>query len=138
MSKGVGTAIINISAIEKMNKRFPKLEVLFLESGGDNLAATFSPELVDITIYVIDVSGGEKIPRKGGPGITKSDFLVINKADLSSVVGASLEIMDKDTAKMREKKPWSFTEVKNGKGLEPIYKFIIKSLLMNFIKDECI
>ena len=119
-------ASINISAIEKMNKRFPKLEVLFLESGGDNLAATFSPELVDITIYVIDVSGGEKIPRKGGPGITKSDFLVINKADLSSVVGASLEIMDKDTAKMREKKPWSFTEVKNGKGLEPIYKFIIK------------
>ncbi|MEC6997450.1 MAG: urease accessory protein UreG [Pseudomonadota bacterium] len=119
-------ASINISAIEKMNKRFPKLEVLFLESGGDNLAATFSPELVDITIYVIDVSGGEKIPRKGGPGITKSDFLVINKADLSSVVGASLEIMDKDTAKMREKKPWSFTEVKNGKGLEPIYNFIIK------------
>ena len=119
-------ASINISAIEKMNKRFPKLEVLFLESGGDNLAATFSPELVDITIYVIDVSGGEKIPRKGGPGITKSDFLVINKADLSSIVGASLEIMDKDTAKMREKKPWSFTEVKNGKGLEPIYNFIIK------------
>ena len=119
-------ASINISAVEKMNKRFPKLEVLFLESGGDNLAATFSPELVDITIYVIDVSGGEKIPRKGGPGITKSDFLVINKADLSSVVGASLEIMDKDTAKMREKKPWSFTEVKNGIGLEPIYKFIIK------------
>ena len=108
-------ASINISAIEKMNKRFPKLEVLFLESGGDNLAATFSPELVDITIYVIDVSGGEKIPRKGGPGITKSDFLVINKSDLSVQVGASLKIMNKDTAKMRKKKPWSFTEVKNGK-----------------------
>ena len=96
-------ASINISAIEKMNKRFPKLEVLFLESGGDNLAATFSPELVDITIYVIDVSGGRKIPRKGGPGITKSDFLVINKSDLSKQVGASLEVMDKDTAKMRKK-----------------------------------
>ena len=96
-------ASINLSAIEKMNKRFPKLEVLFLESGGDNLAATFSPELVDITIYVIDVSGGEKIPRKGGPGITKSDFLVINKTDLSSMVGASLNIMSKDTTKMRKK-----------------------------------
>ena len=120
-------ASINISAIEKMNKRFPKLEVLFLESGGDNLAATFSPELVDITIYVIDVSGGEKIPRKGGPGITKSDFLVINKSDLSVQVGASLKIMNKDTAKMRKKKPWSFTEVKNGKGLKPIYDFILKT-----------
>ena len=119
-------ASINISAIEKMNKGFPKLEVLFLESGGDNLAATFSPELVDITIYVIDVSGGEKIPRKGGPGITKSDFLVINKSDLSKQVGASLEVMDKDTAKMRKKKPWSFTEVTNKKGLQPIYDFILK------------
>ena len=120
-------ASINISAIEKMNKRFPKLEVLFLESGGDNLAATFSPELVDITIYVIDLSGGKKIPRKGGPGITKSDFLVINKSDLSVQVGASLKIMNKDTAKMRKKKPWSFTEVKNGKGLKPIYDFILKT-----------
>ena len=107
-----------------MNKRFPKLEILFLESGGDNLAATFSPELVDLTIYVIDVSGGEKIPRKGGPGITKSDFLVINKADLSKIVGASLDIMEKDTNKMRDKKPWTFTEVKNKKGLTEVFNFI--------------
>ncbi len=120
-------ASINISAIEKMNKKFPELEVLFLESGGDNLAATFSPELVDITIYVIDVSGGEKIPRKGGPGITKSDFLVINKADLSDIVGASLEIMEKDTIRMREKKPWSFTEMKNKKGLSKVYDFILNT-----------
>ncbi len=117
-------ASINISAMEKMNKRFPKLEILFLESGGDNLAATFSPELVDITIYVIDVSGGEKIPRKGGPGITKSDFLVINKADLSKIVGASLDIMKKDTNKMRKKKPWTFTEIKNKKGLAEVFNFI--------------
>tara|TARA_E500000331_G_scaffold354106_1_gene406361 strand:+ start:495 stop:1124 length:630 start_codon:yes stop_codon:yes gene_type:complete len=120
-------ASINISAIEKMNKRFPNLEVLFLESGGDNLAATFSPELVDITIYVIDVSGGEKIPRKGGPGITKSDFLVINKADLATQVGASLEIMKKDTIKMRKKKPWSFTEMNKKEGLESICNFILKT-----------
>ena len=118
-------ASINISAIEKMNERFPKLEVLFLESGGDNLAATFSPELVDITIYVIDVSGGEKIPRKGGPGITKSDFLVINKADLSHIVGASLDVMRKDTLRMRKNKPWTFTEMKNKKGLQSIYDFIL-------------
>ena len=108
-----------------MNERFPKLEVLFLESGGDNLAATFSPELVDITIYVIDVSGGEKIPRKGGPGITKSDFLVINKADLSHIVGASLDVMRKDTLRMRKNKPWTFTEMKNKKGLQSIYDFIL-------------
>ena len=119
-------ASINLSAIEKMNKRFPKLEVLFLESGGDNLAATFSPELVDITIYVIDVSGGEKIPRKGGPGITKSDFLVINKTDLSSMVGASLNIMSKDTTKMR-KKPWSFAEVKNGKRVKTSIQIYFKT-----------
>ena len=119
-------ASINITAIEKMNKRFPNLEVLFLESGGDNLAATFSPELVDITIYVIDVSGGEKIPRKGGPGITKSDYLVINKADLSNIVGASLNIMKNDTNKMRKKKPWCFTEMKNKKGLKEVYNFILQ------------
>ena len=117
-------ASINISAIEKMNNKFPRLEVLFLESGGDNLAATFSPELVDITIYVIDVSGGEKIPRKGGPGITKSDYLVINKSDLSTIVGASLDVMKRDTIKMRGKKPWSFTEMKSKKGLKPICDFI--------------
>ena len=118
-------ASINISAIEKMNNKFPRLELLFLESGGDNLAATFSPELVDITIYVIDVSGGEKIPRKGGPGITKSDYLVINKSDLSTIVGASLDVMKRDTIKMRGKKPWSFTEMKSKKGLKPIYEFIL-------------
>ena len=117
-------ASINISAIDVMKKKLPNLEIIFLESGGDNLAATFSPELVDITIYVIDVSGGEKIPRKGGPGITKSDFLVINKADLSKVVGASLDIMEKDTLKMRKKRPWGFTEMKNKKGLKAVYDFI--------------
>jgi len=117
-------ASINISAIDVMKKKLPNLEIIFLESGGDNLAATFSPELVDITIYVIDVSGGEKIPRKGGPGITKSDFLVINKADLSKVVGASLDIMEKDTFKMRKKRPWGFTEMKNKKGLKAVYDFI--------------
>ena len=117
-------ASINISAIEKMNNKFPRLEVVFLESGGDNLAATVSPELVDITIYVIDVSGGEKIPRKGGPGITKSDYLVINKSDLSTIVGASLDVMKRDTIKMRGKKPWFFTEMKIKKGLNPICDFI--------------
>ena len=117
-------ASINISAIDVMKKKLPNLEIIFLESGGDNLAATFSPELVDITIYVIDVSGGEKIPRKGGPGITKSDFLVIKKADLSKVVGASLDIMEKDTLKMRKKRPWGFTEMKNKKGLKAVYDFI--------------
>ena len=119
-------ASINISAIEKMNKRFPNLEVLFLESGGDNLAATFSPELVDITIYVIDVSGGEKIPRKGGPGITKSDFLVINKADLSKIVGASLAVMEKDTIKMRKKALVIYRNEKR-KGLKPIYDYILNN-----------
>ena len=115
---------INLLAVDEMNKKFPDLELILIESGGDNLAATFSPELVDLTIYVIDVSGGEKIPRKGGPGITKSDFLVINKADLSKIVGASLDIMEKDTNKMRDKKPWTFTEVKNKKGLTEVFNFI--------------
>ena len=117
-------ASINMLAVENMKKKFPDLDLILIESGGDNLAATFSPELVDLTIYVIDVSGGEKIPRKGGPGITKSDFLVINKADLSKIVGASLDIMEKDTNKMRDKKPWTFTEVKNKKGLTEVFNFI--------------
>ena len=117
-------ASINMLAVENMKKKFPDLDLILIESGGDNLAATFSPELVDITIYVIDVSGGEKIPRKGGPGITKSDFLVINKADLSNIVGASLDIMKKDTNKMRKKKPWTFTEIKNKKGLAEVFNFI--------------
>ena len=117
-------ASINISAIEKMNNKFPRLEVLFLESGGDNLAATFSPELVDITIYVIDVSGGEKIPRKGGPGITRSDLLIINKIDLAPLVGADLGIMESDTRKQRGKRPFVFSNLQKGIGVEQIVEFI--------------
>ncbi len=120
-------ASINISAIEYMKNKFPNLDILFLESGGDNLAATFSPELVDITIYVIDVSGGEKIPRKGGPGITKSDFLVINKSDLANYVGASLDIMKNDTNRMRPNRPWVFSNMKKCEGIIKIIDFIIES-----------
>ena len=105
-------------------KKFPALELLLIESGGDNLAATFSPELADITIYVIDVSAGDKIPRKGGPGITKSDLLVINKIDLAPLVGASLEVMDRDAKRMRGARPFVFTNIKTGKGVEEIAAFI--------------
>ena len=110
-----------------MNARFPGLEVVFVESGGDNLAATFSPELADITIYVIDVAAGDKIPRKGGPGITRSDLLVINKIDLAPMVGASLEVMDRDARKMRGARPFLFAQVKDGKGVDDIARFIAKS-----------
>jgi urease accessory protein len=119
-------ASINLAAVASMNKRFPKLDLILIESGGDNLAATFSPELADITIYVIDVSGGEKIPRKGGPGITRSDFLVINKTDLAPMVGASLEIMESDTKRMRGERPYSFTNMKTKKGVDIIVAFIEK------------
>lgn len=117
-------ASMNIAAIERMEERFPDLELIFVESGGDNLAATFSPELVDLTIYVIDVAGGDKIPRKGGPGITKSDLLVINKIDLAPYVGASLEVMDRDAKKMRGEKPFVFTNLKQGTGLDGVIQFI--------------
>jgi len=117
-------ASINLEAIDRMQARFPDLDVIFIESGGDNLAATFSPELSDLTIYVIDVAGGEKIPRKGGPGITRSDLFVINKSDLAPYVGASLEVMRHDTARMRPDKPWVMTNLKDGTGLSEIVSFI--------------
>jgi len=117
-------ASINLEAVDRLNIRFPNLDVVFVESGGDNLAATFSPELSDLTIYVIDVAAGEKIPRKGGPGITRSDLLVINKIDLAPMVGASLEVMATDTKRMRGERPFVFTNLKTGHGLETIVAFI--------------
>jgi urease accessory protein len=118
---------INLAAIDTMRAKFPNLDLILLESGGDNLAATFSPELADITIYVIDVAGGEKIPRKGGPGITRSDLLVINKTDLAPYVGASLEVMEADTKTMRGQKPYVFASIKHSKGVEEISTFIEKA-----------
>jgi urease accessory protein len=115
---------INLAAIEEMVRRFPKLDLILIESGGDNLAATFSPELADLTVYVIDVSGGEKIPRKGGPGITRSDLLVINKIDLAPHVGASLEVMRADAQRMRRSRPFVFTNVRSGEGVEAVAQFI--------------
>ena len=117
-------ASINLIAIEELETKFANLDLVFVESGGDNLAATFSPELVDITIYVIDVAAGDKIPRKGGPGITKSDLLVINKIDLASQVGASLEVMERDSLKMRPNKSFLFTNLKAQQGLSEVQKFI--------------
>ncbi|MEM6615365.1 MAG: urease accessory protein UreG [Pseudomonadota bacterium] len=117
-------ASINLAAIEDMRGKFPALDVVLIESGGDNLAATFSPELADITIYVIDVSAGEKIPRKGGPGITRSDMLVINKTDLADLVGASLDVMDADTKRMRTDKPYVFTNLKSGSGVGDVISLI--------------
>ncbi|MGZ5037133.1 MAG: urease accessory protein UreG [Usitatibacter sp.] len=117
-------ASINLEAVARLNKRFPSLEVIFIESGGDNLAATFSPELSDLTLYVIDVAAGDKIPRKGGPGITKSDLLVINKIDLAPMVGASLEVMERDAKRMRGERPFVFTNMKTGHGLDTIIGFI--------------
>jgi urease accessory protein len=120
-------ASINLAAVAEMRQRFPKLDLVLIESGGDNLAATFSPELADITIYVIDVSAGDKIPRKGGPGITRSDLLVINKTDLAPLVGASLEVMDRDARKMRGERPFVFAQVKAGKGVPEIAAFVEKT-----------
>src|SRR6185312_5485278 len=119
-------ASINLAAIVAMRGKFPKLDLILIESGGDNLAATFSPELADLTIYVIDVAQGEKIPRKGGPGITRSDLLVINKIDLAPMVGANLGVMEADTLRMRGKRPFVFSNLKSGEGVEPITKFIIE------------
>ena len=120
-------ASMNLVAVSDMKLQFPNLEIILIESGGDNLAATFSPELADITIYVIDVSAGEKIPRKGGPGITRSDLFVINKVDLAPMVGANLDIMERDTLKMRGKKPIIFSNLKKGQGLKEISNFIISN-----------
>ena len=117
-------ASINLEALARLNRRFPALDLVMIESGGDNLAATFSPELSDLTLYVIDVAAGDKIPRKGGPGITKSDLLVINKIDLAPMVGASLEVMDRDAKKMRGERPFVFTNLKTGHGLDTIVKFV--------------
>jgi urease accessory protein len=117
-------ASINLTAIDELNAKFPGLELIIIESGGDNLAATFSPELSDLTLYVIDVSAGDKIPRKGGPGITKSDLLIINKTDLAPLVGASLEVMDRDAKMMRGDKPFVFSNMKSGDGLDDIIEFI--------------
>jgi len=122
-------ASINLAAIEDLELRFENLDIVFLESGGDNLAATFSPELVDLAIYVIDVAAGDKIPRKGGPGITKSDLLVINKIDLAPFVGADLNIMERDAKKMRGEKPFVFTNLKTKQGLEDVQQFIQKNLI---------
>ena len=117
-------ASINLAAVADMNNRFPALDLVIIESGGDNLAATFSPELADITIYVIDVSAGDKIPRKGGPGITRSDLLVINKIDLAPLVGADLGVMDRDAKKMRGEKPFIFSNIKAGEGVSEIADLI--------------
>ena len=123
-------ASMNLSAVDELSIRFPNLDLVIVESGGDNLAATFSPELSDLTIYVIDVAAGDKIPRKGGPGITKSDLLVINKIDLAPHVGASLEVMERDAKKMREERPFVFSNLKNGAGAGEVVQFIIEQGLL--------
>ena len=119
-------ASINLEAVDRLNRRFRDLDLILIESGGDNLAATFSPELSDLTLYVIDVAAGDKIPRKGGPGIVNSDLLVINKIDLAPMVGASLEVMDRDAKKMRGARPFVFSNLKSGQGLQDIVRFIEK------------
>ena len=118
-------ASINLRAVDQLVRRFPALEILFIESGGDNLAATFSPELADITLYVIDVAAGDKIPRKGGPGITRSDLLVINKIDLAPMVGASLEVMERDARRMRGERPFQLTNLKAGQGVGEVERFVL-------------
>ena len=123
-------ASINLEAVARLTQTFPGLDAIFVESGGDNLAATFSPELSDLTLYVIDVAGGEKIPRKGGPGITKSDLLIINKIDLAPMVGASLEIMARDAKRMRGERPFVFTNLKIGTGLDTVISFIEREGLL--------
>jgi len=120
-------ASMNLSAVGQLHRSFPTLDLILIESGGDNLAATFSPELADVTIYVIDVSAGDKIPRKGGPGITRSDLLVINKIDLAPLVGASLEVMDRDSRRMRGERPFVFTNIRDGKGVLEIARFIART-----------
>jgi urease accessory protein len=119
-------ASINLEAVDRLARRFGNLDIVFVESGGDNLAATFSPELSDLTLYVIDVAAGDKIPRKGGPGITKSDLLVINKIDLAPMVGASLEVMDRDARRMRGERPFVFTNLKTGLGADAVVRFVVE------------
>ena len=123
-------ASINLDALARMSQRFPSLDLVFVESGGDNLAATFSPELADLTLYVIDVAGGEKIPRKGGPGITRADLLIINKMDLAPYVGASLEVMASDTRRVRGERPFVFTNLKTGQGVTDVVQFIEREGLL--------
>ena len=125
-------ASINLNAVDELHQRFGNLDLVIVESGGDNLAATFSPELSDLTIYVIDVAAGDKIPRKGGPGISRSDLLVINKTDLAPHVGASLEVMERDTKKMRDERPFVFTNLKSGEGLDEVVKFIEHEGMLNW------
>lgn len=124
-------ASMNLAAVDELCERFPTLDFVLVESGGDNLSATFSPELADLTLYVIDVSAGDKIPRKGGPGITKSDLLVINKIDLAPYVGASLDVMDRDAKKMRGERPFVFTNIKAGAGLDQVVEFIVTQGMLN-------
>jgi len=124
-------ASMNLAAVDELGQKFADLDFIMVESGGDNLSATFSPELADLTIYVIDVSAGDKIPRKGGPGITRSDLLVINKIDLAPHVGASLEVMDRDAKKMRGERPFVFSNLKSGKGLNDIINFIVTKGMLN-------
>lgn len=126
-------ASINLAAVDQLIERFPDLDVVFVESGGDNLSATFSPELSDLTLYVIDVSAGDKIPRKGGPGITRSDLLIINKTDLAPLVGASLEVMDRDARRMRGERPFVFSNLKRGDGLDAIIRFIERQGMLGLV-----
>ena len=120
-------ASINLAAVAEMRRRFPKLDLILIESGGDNLAATFSPELADITLYVIDVAGGEKIPRKGGPGITRSDLLIVNKTDLAPLVGADLGVMEADTRRMRGTRPYVFASLREGAGADAVARFVVEA-----------
>jgi urease accessory protein len=124
-------ASMNLAAVQDLQARFPDLDLVFIESGGDNLAATFSPELADLTLYVIDVAEGEKIPRKGGPGITRSDLLVINKIDLAPHVGASLDVMERDARRMRGERPFVFTNLRSGEGLDAVVEFVVREGLLS-------
>ena len=127
-------ASMNLEAVDEMMSRFPDIQIIFIESGGDNLSATFSPELVDATIFVIDVAEGDKIPRKGGPGITRSDLLVINKIDLAPMVGASLEVMERDSKKMRGERPFLFTNIRGDQGVDEVVRWIKRSVLLEEAK----
>ena len=127
-------ASMNLEAVDEMMSRFPAIQIIFIESGGDNLSATFSPELADATIFVIDVAEGDKIPRKGGPGITRSDLLVINKIDLAPMVGASLEVMERDSKKMRGERPFLFTNIRGDQGVDEVVRWIKRSVLLEEAK----
>jgi len=130
-------ASMNLAAVDELCRRFADLDLVLIESGGDNLSATFSPELSDLTLYVIDVAAGDKIPRKGGPGITKSDLLIINKTDLAPYVGASLDVMEQDARRMRGDKPFIFTNLKSGDGLSGVIEFIVRQGMLALIPEAC-